>query len=153
MSLGLVARNSFLTQTEALHRSRAKIFDQHVGAFREAPKERDAFLRFEIDGDALFVSIDAKKIGALSASKWRTPTARIVADTGLFDFDNLGAQVAEKHGAVGTGQDAGEIENSDAIKGTWVRITHLFHMPVQIVQPLRSVQAVQRQRSGFIPLT
>jgi len=68
-----------------------------------SPKERDAFLRFEIDCDALFVSIDAKKIGALSASKWRAPTARIVADTRLFDFDNFGAQVAEKHGAVGTG--------------------------------------------------
>jgi hypothetical protein len=105
------------------HRSRAKIFDQHVGAFREAPKECDAFRRFEINRDAFFVPVDTEKIGTLAAGKWRTPTASVVADTGLFDLDDLGAQVAEKHGAIGTGQDTGEIENSDAMKRSWV-ITH-----------------------------
>ena len=153
MSLGLVARKFFSPRPKLLHRSRAKIFDQHVGAFREAPKERDAFLRLEIDGDAFLVPIDAKKIGTLAASEWRAPTARVVADTGLFDFDDLGAQVAKKHRAVGTGQDAGEIEDSDAIKGAWVRTAHFLHMRVQTVQPLRSVQAVQAVNEPVIALT
>jgi hypothetical protein len=92
--------------------------------FRETLEKRDAILRFEINREAFFVPVDTEKIGTLAAGKWRTPTASVIADTGLFDLDDLGAQVAEKHAAIGTGQDTGEIENSDAIEGAWMTIAH-----------------------------
>src|SRR4029453_4783890 len=43
----------------------------------------------------------------------RPPFAGIVASLGRLDLDDLGAHIAEHHGAEGASQDAGQIEHGD----------------------------------------
>jgi hypothetical protein len=42
----------------------------------------------------------------------------------LLDFDHFGAEVAEKHGAIGTGKHARQIEHADAGEGATIRFAH-----------------------------
>ena len=86
--------------------------------------QRNALGRFQIDGEAFFVAIDAKKVGAFAAGERWTPAARIVADAGLFHFDHLSAEVAEEHRAVRASENARQIEHADAGEGSCVEFAH-----------------------------
>ena len=107
----------FFAEFKPFHGSRAKILDQHVGAGGEPLQEFDAFGRFEIDRDAFLVSVDAEEVRALASGERGTPAAGGVADSRLFHFHHLGAEIAEKHRAIGTGQHASQIENPNASEG------------------------------------
>jgi hypothetical protein len=37
--------------------------------------------------------------------------AGVVATLGMFDFDDVSAEIAEEHGAEGAGENAGEVED------------------------------------------
>ena len=74
-------------------------------------QHRPALFGLQIEGDALLVAVDAEEIGAPAADE-RLPRPGVVAVARVFDLDDLGAHVAEEHGAERTGEDAGEIEDA-----------------------------------------
>ena len=98
-------------EAEPLERAGSKVFHQHVGRLNQLGQERLAFDRFQIDGDALLVAVDAEKIRAPAADE-RRPLARIVAVPGILDLDHLGAHVAEQHRAQRPGQHTREVEDA-----------------------------------------
>jgi hypothetical protein len=50
-----------------------------------------------------------------------TPLAGFVAEAGLLDLENRGAVVCEDLGAERAGEDAGEVEDADAVEWEGVR--------------------------------
>src|SRR5690606_1885263 len=99
------------------------VLDQDVRALDQAPHESLALGRRDIHGERALVPVRAQlhrrlaRIGAIPVlEKWRAPAARLVAPAGALDLDDFGAQVAERLGRQGGGQDAAEIENLDSRK-------------------------------------
>ena len=103
-------------EAELVHRSRPEVLEEHVALARERLKDLASLGRLEVQGDALLVAVDRHEVRRLALDE-RRPAARVVALAGLLDLDDLGAHVTEHHGAEGTGEDAGEVENADTGEG------------------------------------
>ncbi len=71
------------------------------------------FGRLQVQGEALLVAVDGEEVRRLAAHE-RRPAARVVALAGLLDLDHLGAHVAQRHGAEGPGEHAGEVDDPHA---------------------------------------
>jgi hypothetical protein len=67
--------------------------------------------------DALLVAVDAQEGGVLASNLGVALVPRIVAASRLFDLYHLGTLVPKQHGAVRTGQGAGDVHDVDAGKG------------------------------------
>ena len=59
--------------------------------------------------------VDAEKVAALTVDK-RAVAAAVIAGAGLFNLNDLGAHIAEHHGAVGACQRIGEIQYTDTLQ-------------------------------------
>src|SRR5262249_41130994 len=70
----------------------------------------------EVEGQAALVAVHGHEVGRFTAKEGR-PAASVVAPSGLLQLDHVGAHVAQHHGAERPGQDAGEVENTDAGQG------------------------------------
>ena len=76
--------------------------EEHVGA-RDQPSQHVGVARvFAVELDAALVAVDREEIRALAFEKWRSPGARLIADLRSFDLDDVGAEIAEQHRAVGS---------------------------------------------------
>src|SRR4029077_21211883 len=62
------------------------------------------------------VSIGRKEVRGFRADERRTPTAGLIACPVALDLDDIGAEVAEKHGAVWAGESLGELNNADGME-------------------------------------
>ena len=103
-------------EAELRQRSRTEVLDDHV-ALRDQLLEQPPSLRvLEVDGDAFLVAIDAQEVRAFAFEERRAPGARIVAFARLFDLDHARAHVGQQHRAVGTREDAREVEHGDAVE-------------------------------------
>ena len=87
----------------------------NTSAWRAARAGRRRRAGFQIERQAALAAIDAEKIRAPVADE-RRPPPRIVALRGLFDFDDVGAHVAEQHRAEGTGEHTGEIDDFESVE-------------------------------------
>ena len=74
----------------------------------------DALGVLGVADNALLAVIDADEIAALAIDEGAV-AAGVIAGTGLFHLDDLGAHIAEHHGAVGACQRIGEIQYTDAL--------------------------------------
>ena len=74
-------------------------------------------LRFQIERHRFLVPIHGEKVGALPFHEWRSPAPRLIAAAGLLDFDHACARIAEHLRAERPGQNAGEIDDGDALEG------------------------------------
>jgi hypothetical protein len=101
------------TESEPLERARPEVLDHHVGGAEKLREERPSVGRLEIDRHALLVAIDAEEVRAPAADE-RAPGSRIVAVPRILDLDHLGTHVAQQHGAEGTGEHAGEVDDLEA---------------------------------------
>jgi hypothetical protein len=105
---------------ELLHRPRAEVLDQRVG-FVEQPFENIAALRgFEVERDRFLAPVDRGEIGRFSVFE-RAVLARVVALLRRLDLDHPRAQLGHQHRAIGTREDAGEIDDGDAGKRPLLR--------------------------------
>ena len=104
----------FVSKSPAVERSGEKIFDEDIGFVREADNEVAAFVRFEIRHEAAFVAVAAEVVGAFSGGEGGPPLAGVITGSGAFDFDDVGAEVSQLHRAIRTGEDSGEVENSNS---------------------------------------
>ena len=69
-----------------------------------------------IECDGTLVAVGGKEICGDIAQKWRTPAARLIANAGPLHFDDVSAEIAQKHSAVRTGQRFGHFHYTDAIE-------------------------------------
>lgn len=72
----------------------------------------------EIEGDGFLVAVAGEEVGGLrivfGPDEGRAPGTRIVSPARVLDLDHTGAEVAEHHSRMGSGQRAGEIDDGVA---------------------------------------
>ena len=97
-----------------VERADLEVVHQHVGLRDQRGEHLLSRLRRHVERDRTLVAVDAEKIRGLARGKRRSPGAGVVAGAGRLHLDDLGAHVAEHHGAERPGQDAREIEHARA---------------------------------------
>ena len=105
-----------VAEPERFHGAGPEILDEDVGARDEALEGLDALGLLEIERDVALVAVDDEEGRGLPVLVGR-PRARLVAAPGVLHLDDVGAEVGEEHGAEGTGQDTGAIDDTDAFEG------------------------------------
>ena len=91
---------------------------------RELLAELAAFGRLHLDRHAALVAVDGEEVVAASARYVGLElladvhVARRVAPLGLFDLDDLGAEIAEHHRAIGARDAVRQVEHLDAFEGS-----------------------------------
>src|SRR5262249_23501582 len=95
-----------VADAHALQRAEAKVLNDNVADGCQFPYDFLRSRRLEIESDAALVAIHREVVGALGPVPGRTPGASVVSLTRLFNLDDLGAEVAQHHRAVGAGQDS-----------------------------------------------
>jgi len=103
-------------QPELGQRSRTKVLDDHIALDDQLLEQATPLRVLEVDGDAFLVAIDAEEVRALAFEERRTPRARVVALPRLLDLDHACAHIGQQHRAIGTGEDAREVEDCDAVE-------------------------------------
>ena len=88
---------------------------EDVGALREPPYDLHARGMIEIDAHAFLVAVVSQKRGRIaglgsSALPCGSIAARVIADSWTLDLDYRGAEVAEKLGAIRTGNVLREVD-------------------------------------------
>ena len=101
-------------QTEFLHRPRTEILHHNVTLLDKLHEYLAPTLRLEVERDALLPAVHTHEIEAEPVFK-RTEVPRFVPCAGLFDFNHLRPQVAEKHRRIRAGEDTGEVEHLDSV--------------------------------------
>src|ERR1700730_307119 len=101
--------------TELCHRARAEVLDERVGLVEQPLEDLATLRRFKVERDRLLAAVDRSKICRFAVLE-RAVMARVVALRGRFDLDYPRPELGEQQGAVGTRQDAGEIDDRDAGK-------------------------------------
>src|ERR1700733_7382927 len=126
----------FVTNTELACPSRSKRFNNNVGPLKKPLLHRIDLRTCEIDSHRTLRRIHGMKIDAIADVKWWIIAARI-ADSDVFYFDHLGAQISKILGAPWSRQVSTHIEHFDTMKrkiffGTEARRrpTHLRSRPL-----------------------
>ena len=100
-------------------RAGAKILDQHVRAPDQPGQRGAARVLLQVEHHRPLAAVQAGEVGGLAAPatllarQKRPEPARFVA-LRRFHLDHLGAKVAQHHGAVGAGEDAGQVDHGNA---------------------------------------
>ena len=102
--LRIVAEQHLWSQPQPLHHARPESLDQAVRPGRQLPRQRDPIGLFHVDRDR--------------APRAREGLSRQVLRARPLDPDHLRAVIGQHHDAEGTGADAGELDDSDAVEGT-----------------------------------
>src|SRR3984957_1601857 len=92
-----------------------------------------------IKRERTLISIRSQKICRLAAYKRRTPTARLVSCLPALDFDNVGAEVSQHHGAVGPSQSLSHFDHANRFQNLHQRLHHGFR-PKQKTFPWFSIK-------------
>ena len=105
-----------VVQVETPHHIGGKVFHDDIGVGGQLPE--NPLRRFvpQVEGQAALVAVDRQEIGGFGADERRPPLAGVVAAAGHFDFDDVGAVVAEHQGAERPGQGAGQIQHFHAFQ-------------------------------------
>src|SRR3954469_710212 len=99
--------------TELFHSAGAEVLDERVGLVEQPLENVAASGRFEVERDRLLAAVDRGEIGRFAILEWAV-MARVVALPGRLDFYHPRPEFGEQQGAVGTRQNAGEIDYRDA---------------------------------------
>jgi hypothetical protein len=87
-----------------------------VGAGAQLVRETAAVVGGEVDRAAALAAVHRQVVGGLAAGVRRSPAAGLVAHTGSLDLDHVGAEVGQHHRAVGTRENAREVEHPEPIE-------------------------------------
>ena len=120
---GVLAGQVVVGEPVLLQAAGLEVLDQHVAMADQPPGQGGALRLGDIQAERALVAVRREEIGAFAGllAVWagqerRAPAAGIVAGAGPLDLDHVGAQVAQQLGAAGSRQDAGEIEDPQAVK-------------------------------------
>ena len=115
--VGLQGAERRVVAVEPRHDPGHEILHDDLGHHRQVLDDRLAFGTRQIDADALLAGIHPREIAALVASpglELEVVAAHLVALALALDLDDASAEVAQQTRAVGSGQDAGQIQDGDA---------------------------------------
>src|SRR5216683_1300174 len=118
--VGLDRCHRGVAQAELLDDAGGEVLDEHVGHAAEVGDHPAALRVAQVDRHALLARVDADEVGGLVGAPrldLEVVLAHVVAVAGPLDLDDPRAQVREQAGAVGAGQDAGEIEDHEVGEG------------------------------------
>ena len=107
--------DGFIPETELVHHSRTKVFNQHVRLGDEVADFLQIGMILEVCGIALLVAVDRveERAVTLDAEVGDIQLPADVAGAGTLDLDHARAKVREAHGGCGACQKLGEIENDE----------------------------------------
>ena len=88
-----------------------EVLHHHVGPRSETPQHGDAFLRFQIDGDAALVAMQVLEVGAVARPAGRVARVEVL---GRLDLDDVRSPVSKLADAGRSRADPGEIEHREA---------------------------------------
>src|SRR3989442_2723315 len=89
-----------------------EVLDDDVGAPGQLEHDARALGLLKVGGQRPLVAVDGREDGAHAGTA--APVAQIVAAPRPLDLDDVGAEVAQEHRAVGPGDDAREVEDAKA---------------------------------------
>ncbi len=92
------------------------IVDEHIRVRDEVAHDPNATRVIEIQRERSFVPICGEKVGGLGTRERWPPSTRLIPCSRPFDLDDVGAQIAKQHGAVGPGQGFGPFDNTHTVK-------------------------------------
>ena len=109
---GVYFLEDIIADPKLLHYAGAIVFYNNISLFDHFKEHFFALFGLQIQSDPLFVAVYICIIKALSVFK-RRKSARIVTALRVFDFDNIGSQVSQEHGAVRARHYTGQVKNCD----------------------------------------
>lgn len=107
--------DGLVTQAQTGGGAGPPVLDHDLGLRGQAARHGETVEGLEIDDDAALVAVDGHE-GRRLTGQMGSARAHLVAVTGPLDLDDIGAEVAEEHGAVRPGELTGEIENTQAVE-------------------------------------
>ena len=122
--LGRVRFEPRVAKAPFFQRAELEVVDQNVGLLDQPGENLLPRRGGQIDGQRTLVAVDAQKIGRFACRERRAPAAGVVAGTRRLDLDDIGAHVAQHHGAQRARQDAGQIDHAGSGQRTAVVIGH-----------------------------
>ena len=122
--LGIDAADGLVVDAEALDDARPVLFDENVGILDELVEDLSGVIVLEVQADAALIAAHGvegvlllravKPVGPGDGSLDGSSSA---AQGELLDFEDVGAEVSEDHGAEGARGHAGEVDYFYAVKG------------------------------------
>ena len=112
----MIASQRLVVGAQPRGHARAEALDQNISVFDEAMQNGLAGGLFQVEHDTLLAAVAATEESAHALDQRRHLTG-VVAGDGVFDLDDLRAQVTEQHGADGAGQKAGQVEDAGVVEG------------------------------------
>ena len=109
-------RQDVPAQPPFLQRARLKILDQHIGFPHQTLDQRSAVGLTQIQRDALLVPRFRQPWQGIPTIRHRAKPPRGVADTGEFDLDHLGAELAQLRRRERAGEERRDIEDATALQ-------------------------------------
>ena len=111
---GVAGADGVVVDAEALDDARTEAFDDDVGVLGELEEGFLGARVLEVEADRALVAVEGP-VGLRALAHAHLHAA--AGARGFFDDDDVGAEVAEEHGAVGAGGLAGEVEDADSFEG------------------------------------
>jgi hypothetical protein len=115
--IGLQRAECRVVALKSSHDPGHEVLDDHIGLLGQVLHDRLALGPREVDADALLAGVHPGEVAALigpAGLELQIVAPHVVALALALDLDDAGAQIAEQARAVGSGQDAGQIQDGDA---------------------------------------
>src|SRR5699024_5837493 len=109
-------RHGLRIQTVLGQTARLEILHEDIGAVDDVIGGLKVRRVLQIQHHRILVAVDREVVGAHPVARRGDPGAGVIA-VGGFHLDHGGAQIREQHGAVGSGEHAGEVCNDYALEG------------------------------------
>jgi hypothetical protein len=123
--LGVELRRRLVVQTQPGHRPGAEVLHDDVALLDQAPRQRQAGGRLEVEDDALLAGV-VEGVDQADTVLVRRNLPHQVAAVARFDLDHLRAAVRQQARARRAGHHGGEVDDDDAFQRT------LHHRAVQL---------------------
>src|SRR4030095_2330580 len=104
-----------VAETEALGHPGDEVLENDVGAARQLDDDLQPLGVLQVDCDRALVAIDRGEAQA-HAVLAGAEVAHVVPAARALHLDDVGAEVGQHRGAVGTGDDPGEVEDANALE-------------------------------------
>ena len=114
--LGPAGAELLVAETQRFDDALAKGLHEDIGRFAKAVERLAPAGRLQVERDAAFVAVPGEEERRFAFPKGRSPGSRRIAGKG-FDFDDVGAEVAEDLRAVGSSEVLRKIDDADVFEG------------------------------------
>ena len=110
---GIDLLDVLIAEAHLVERAGLEVLNEHVHVLDQVGQHLFALGGLGVDFEALLAAVDAQKVDALPFHIGAVG-AGVVARTGHLAVDDLGAEVAQHHAAIGAREDLGHIQHLDA---------------------------------------